>query len=382
MIGEMTTVAHLIAPISFGGGESLLSNLLRERRPGVREIVISVYRSDAFSQNLDAAGITHYELLDRTLGHGISKIAMAWNTPLLLMRLPQLLLLLRRERVNVLHAHGYPASILGALVSRLASMPSVYTHHFYRAKPSNVERFVLGICYRAFAVCTGVSKVVTESMQRAFPNVAERFLTIHNCVGLNFFKAEAESEFQQLRTAGRALFVQIARFSSFKNQMLVVESLGRLTPAERSCVRVVFAGEGVERAVVMARARELGLAKETLFLGFVPYERLPGLLACADFGLFPSENEGFGIGAAECLAAGLPVLSLDTELMKEVVGDAGLQLSREYFYKGFGMMLSHGASLRGRAEERAKRYLPEQIKNQYVEVYRHLGGLCITSPLR
>lgn len=372
IIGEMTTVAHLIAPISFGGGESLLSNLLREQRPGVREIVISVYRSNAFNHQLDAAGITHYELRDQTLGHGISKIAMAWNTPLLLMQLPKLLLLLRRERVDVLHAHGYPASILGAFVIRVASMPSVYTHHFYRAEPSNVERFVLGTCYRAFAVCTGVSGVVTESMRRAFPKVTQRLITIHNCVGLDFVNAQADPEFQKLRAPGRALFVQIARFSSFKNQMLVVESLGRLTPVERLRVRVVFVGEGIERPVVMARARELGLAEETLFLGFVPYERLPGLLACADFGLFPTENEGFGIGAAECLAAGLPVLSLDTELMKEVVGDAGLQLPRESFHKGFEMMLTQGASMRGSAVERAKRYLPAQIKNQYVEVYRRL----------
>ena len=365
----MKTVAHLIAPISFGGGESLLFNLLCERQPDMREIVISVSLSDIFNQHLDAAGIEHFVLHSKTLGHGISKAAMLFRTPLMLLQIIKLLFLLRRERVDVLHAHGYPASILGALANHLYPMLTIYTHHFYREKPTFIERLLLGASYQAYAVCTGVSKVVTESMQRAFPNVAQRFITIHNCVGNDFFNPKNDSDFALLRNSGRALFVQIARFSSFKNQMLVVESLGRLTDVERSRIRIVFVGDGICKAAVMARAHDLGLAEEVRFLGFVPYALLPGLLACADFGLFPSENEGFGIGAVECLAAGLPVLTLDTELMKEVVGDAGLQLERENFHKGFEMMLMQGIYLRQKATERAKRYLPAVIKKQYLTIY-------------
>jgi glycosyltransferase involved in cell wall biosynthesis len=365
----MKTVAHLISPISFGGGESLLFNLLCERRPDIREIVISVSLSDIFNQHLDAAGIEHFELNSKTLGHGISKTAMLLRTPLILFQIVKLFFLLRRERVDVLHAHGYPASILGALANHLYPMLTIYTHHFYRAKPSFIERLLLGASYQAYAVCTGVSKVVTESMQRAFPNVAQRFITIHNCVGNDFFNPQNHPDFALLSNSDRALFVQIARFSSFKNQMLVVESLGRLTDVERSRIRIIFVGDGIERPAVMARARELGLAEEVRFLGFVPYTLLPGLLAYADFGLFPSANEGFGIGAAECLAAGLPVLTLDTELMKEVVGDAGLQLAREDFHKGFEMMLKQGTFLRQKATERAKRYLPAVIKKQYLTIY-------------
>ncbi len=170
------------------------------------------------------------------------------------------------------------------------------------------------------------------------------------------------------------LFVHVARFRPFKNQMLVVEALARLTSADRARIRVVFAGDGSERQAVMARVRELGLTEEILFLGAVPYERVPGLLACADYGLFPSENEGFGLGAAECLAAGLPVLTLDTDLMREVVGDAGLQFPRERFHEGFCAMLKFGPALRGRAAERARGYLPDRIKGQYLALYRR--ALC------
>lgn len=369
----MIAVAHLIAPISFGGGESLLVNLLRERRAGLREIVVSVYRSDLFNQYLDDMGICHYELRQRSIGHGIGKVAMGMDTPMTLAHLPRLFHILRRERIDLLHAHGFPASVLGCAVCRIIGVRGVYTHHFYRATPSRIEGAVLGKCYESFAACTGVSELVTESMRRSFPSMAKRFSTIHNCVGSTFVAPIPTPEFQSLRGIGRMLFVHVARFRPFKNQMLVVEALARLTLAERARVRVVFVGDGSERQAVMARARELGLSEEVLFLGAVSYERVPGLLACADYGLFPSENEGFGIGAAECLAAGLPVLTLDTDLMREVVGDAGLQFPRERFHEGFGAMLEFGPALRGRAAERARSYLPGCIKDEYVTLYRRVG---------
>lgn len=364
------TIAHLIAPISFGGGESLLLNLTRERSQDVDEIVISIFHSDIFNQYLDFEGITHYELQKKALGHGISKISMLFRTPLLLLLLPKLILILWRRNVNVLHVHGYPAVLMGAVVNCILGIRSIYTHHFYRSKPLRIERLILGLCYRTYATCTGVSNLVTESMKRAFPAISSRLVTVHNCVGINFFYAQQDSAYQYLRTSQRILFVQIARFSSFKNQMLVVESLGKLSAEERMQVCVVFAGEGVEKPNVMKRACELGLVEEVKFLGFVMNDKLPSLLASADFGLFPSENEGFGIGAAECLAAGLPVLALDTELMREVVGDGGLLISKEKFHHGFKSIIKSGNTLNDKAVQQAMLFRPDKIKKQYMKIYQ------------
>lgn len=368
----MTVIAHLIAPISFGGGKSLLANLLNERKPGLREIVVSIYRSDAFNRMLEASGICHFELQSGDLGHGISKMAMGMGTPMTLARLPYLLSILRQEGVDLLHAHGYPGSLLGSIACRVSGVRGVYTHHFHRAVPSWPERAVLGWCYRGFDACTGVSDLVTDSMRRAFPAAAGRFYTIHNCVGSAFVAPAVAPEFRSLRGEGRTLFVQIARFSPFKNQMLVVEALARLAPSDRRRIRVVFVGDGSERLEVMARAEKLGLSEETRFLGFVPYERIPGLLAGADFGLFPSDNEGFGIGAVECLAAGLPVLTLDTELMREIVGDAGIRCSRDRLDEGFVALMNSSGDLRNQAMEWSRRYLPVPIKEEYLALYRRI----------
>ena len=58
-------------------------------------------------------------------------------------------------------------------------------------------------------------------------------------------------------------------------------------------------------------------------------EDVPDLLAAADILAVPSRWEGFGLAAAEGLAAGIAVVASDVHGLSEVVGDAGLLVPPE-----------------------------------------------------
>jgi glycosyltransferase-like protein len=73
--------------------------------------------------------------------------------------------------------------------------------------------------------------------------------------------------------------------------------------------------EGFDR-----RCQQLGLAPTVL--GPVDHERLPALMAGAAAFAFPSTKEGFGLAAMEALAAGVPVVTRDLPVLREVFGDA------------------------------------------------------------
>ncbi|GIH21795.1 glycosyl transferase family 1 [Acrocarpospora phusangensis] len=74
------------------------------------------------------------------------------------------------------------------------------------------------------------------------------------------------------------------------------------------------------RAAWEARAAELGV--RPLVLGPVAHDALPGLVAGAAVFAFPSTKEGFGLAAMEALAAGVPLVTRDLPVFREVFGDA------------------------------------------------------------
>jgi glycosyltransferase-like protein len=59
-----------------------------------------------------------------------------------------------------------------------------------------------------------------------------------------------------------------------------------------------------------------------LVLGPVAHDELPSLVAAADVFCFPSVKEGFGLAAMEALAAGVPVVTRDLPVLREVFRDA------------------------------------------------------------
>lgn len=64
------------------------------------------------------------------------------------------------------------------------------------------------------------------------------------------------------------------------------------------------------------RAAELGV--DPLMLGPVDHADLPSLMAAASVFAFPSTKEGFGLAAMEALAAGVPVVTRELPVLREV----------------------------------------------------------------
>jgi alpha-1,3-rhamnosyl/mannosyltransferase len=60
------------------------------------------------------------------------------------------------------------------------------------------------------------------------------------------------------------------------------------------------------------------------YLGYVPEDDMPALVAGACALVYPSLYEGFGIPVAQAMAAGCPVITSHNSSLREVAGDAAL----------------------------------------------------------
>jgi glycosyltransferase involved in cell wall biosynthesis len=75
--------------------------------------------------------------------------------------------------------------------------------------------------------------------------------------------------------------------------------------------KLVFAGDGAQRAELEKEAAVLGVSGKVQFLGFVNQSQLPKLYKSADLMVIPSRYEPFGLVVNEAMLCGCPVVASD-----------------------------------------------------------------------
>ncbi|HET6499972.1 MAG TPA: MSMEG_0565 family glycosyltransferase [Amycolatopsis sp.] len=110
-----------------------------------------------------------------------------------------------------------------------------------------------------------------------------------------------------------------------KGTLDLVEAYAALREAEPDVRLVIAGGETLfdyrdYRARFDERAAELGVEPDVL--GPVDHADLPALVAAAAVFAFPSTKEGFGLAAMEALAAGVPLVTRELPVLREVFGPA------------------------------------------------------------
>lgn len=112
----------------------------------------------------------------------------------------------------------------------------------------------------------------------------------------------------------------VSRLEPGKSCQTLLEAFAKLPIPNK---RLVLVGDGSQRAALEQMAKQLGVSATTTFLGAMPREQLPEVLADFSVFVFPSVRESFGLVAVEALACGVPVIA-----------NAELHAAKEYIQEG------------------------------------------------
>jgi len=146
-------------------------------------------------------------------------------------------------------------------------------------------------------------------------------------------------------------------------------------------VLLCIGGRGPMLAELTAQVDRLGLAGNVKFLGFVDEEKLPHLYRAANVNVVPSQAlEGFGLVAAEALAAGTPSMVTPVGGLPEVVSALSPTLifrssSPTDIGEGLIEAIHHPASLPDAAQCRefaAANFTSQRMAERTAGVYREL----------
>jgi len=99
-----------------------------------------------------------------------------------------------------------------------------------------------------------------------------------------------------------------AKLQPWKRPMDLLKAFAKANVPES---KLVFAGEGPERAELEAEAARVGIAGRVIFLGFVNQSLLPAVYTIADLMVLPSSYEPFAVVVNEAMCCGCPVMASD-----------------------------------------------------------------------
>ncbi len=130
----------------------------------------------------------------------------------------------------------------------------------------------------------------------------------------------------QARQASEDVIIgNVGRLSPEKGLKYLLQAMAEVV-REQPRVRLLLAGDGPDRERLEKLAGRLGLDERVEFLGEIPHEQVPQVLARLDLFAMPSTYEGFGVAALEAEAMEVPVVASAVYGIPDVVadGDTGL----------------------------------------------------------
>lgn len=167
----------------------------------------------------------------------------------------------------------------------------------------------------------------------------------------------------------------VGRLAPEKNFPMLIEAFAKATREEPTS-RLVFVGDGSERAPLEALAARLGVAERVLFAGW--RKDVAELLPAFDLFVLSSFSEGLPMSMLEAMSAGVPVVSTAVGDIPEVItsSESGLLVpprDPDALANAIGAMLG-SPDLRTRAGDAGRalvlgRYSRAAMVDAYLEAY-------------
>lgn len=228
--------------------------------------------------------------------------------------------LIREERPDVIHTHFIlPSGVLAWLLSRRFRIPYVLTAHGSDVPGYNPDRFTLlhrllrpiwqGILHDAAAV-TSPSRFLA------------RLMRLEGCRAPISVVPNGHWPLRRFGEARRRRILVVARMFPRKGIQHFLEAVAGMD----NDWEMIIAGDGPYRSELEAQARRV--APRVRFVGFVSAESLRILYESSSILVFPSIQENFPMVLLEAMDAGCAVVTTNAEGCAEVVGDAGIVVSK------------------------------------------------------
>ena len=238
--------------------------------------------------------------------------------------------LLPSLKLDVIHSHDpFLMGNAAASKSEELGVPLVFTHHTrYRAYGSKVplnQKLVrntienrlddyMSQCHHIIAPSESAKLMLQEEY-----GVASQITALPTGLDLSCYKTPDRQAMRRARGWGQELvLISVGRLAKEKNWEPLLKAAARIIH-HYAAVRLVLIGDGDDRRRLQRLTRTLGIAGRVEFTGTIPHGDVIRYLKAADIFCFASVTETQGLVTMEAMAAGLPVVAVDSMGTSDVV---------------------------------------------------------------
>lgn len=302
----MRKVLHLIETSEPGGAETVLAYIASNLDPASYRSLVCVLEEGWLTDHLQTLGLPYVVIENR------------WSyDPVFLYELVKLI---RREKISLMHSHEFMMTVYGSVASKLTGVPLIGTVHgkvYYPEKRRRILafRFAVSLCAKMIAVSDDLRQYLVDTLNFN----PRKVMTLRNGIDLTRYTASSsrDESRRQFSIPPDALVAGTAG-SLFK-----VKGLEYLLEAARELsnlypnFQLIIAGEGDQKEALEERAKELDLGNIVRFLGFC--KDIPNLLDAIDVYVCSSLSEGLSLSILEAMAVSRPVVATDVGGNREIV---------------------------------------------------------------
>ena len=237
----------------------------------------------------------------------------------------------KKLKTEIVHVQYIAPGLIPIITAKLANVPTIFaTVHqpgrTYGLKEKILLRLAACLCTAFFCVSMSAEESWFGNSNEWDPRnagKARKHYTIYNTVDVSRIVQTVNSvDCSRLRRSlgldnGPVVGV-VGRLRKEKGHSVLLKAMVDVFRAYPNA-NLLVVGDGPDRDKLEKQAQNMGIAKQVRWLGRKRAGEVFRLYAIMDVLAIPSLFEGFGLSAAEAMAAGIPVVASNIDGLREVI---------------------------------------------------------------
>lgn len=297
-VNPKVNTLQFICPVGFYGAEMWILALMKHLDQTTVNCQLAITREPG-RQDIEI-----YHRI-RSMGFGAHQIRMGSRfDPAAIQKL---IALIKKERIGIIHTHGYKSDILGLIAAKIAGIKAIATPHgFENAKDIKLQTFIrLGcLAFKYFDRVAPLSEELRTEILRMRVN-PHKIRLIRNGVDLEEIESERKKAYPPIYPDhGEKRIGYVGQMASRKNVADLIRAFDLLYQAHKN-IRLILIGDGPQRQELEELAGSLASSSQIQFLGY----RKDRLRLVKELDLFTmtSSLEGIPRCLMEAMALEVPV---------------------------------------------------------------------------